>query len=148
MPHESWEQIVELRNLEIVQTPCLHGFTSVPLRLNESTESFGTQTHGSVTLYYRAACLLAALCRVTLVCLGVPNDSVDSITRRGTIGRPRKACLRFTWSHACASCPAMEERVRMESSKRNGWPGGGQRGKRSSVSSHKRRSRLARLAHL
>ena len=31
-------------------------------------------------------------------------------------------------SAVVSSCPAMAERVRMESSKRNGWPGGGQRG--------------------
>ena len=34
------------------------------------------------------------------------------------------------WTRASAvvsSCTAMAERVRMESSKRNGWPGGGQR---------------------
>ena len=31
-------------------------------------------------------------------------------------------------SAVVSSCAAMAERVRMESSKRNGWPGGGQRG--------------------
>ena len=63
------------------------------LCLSVSGQRHGCQAHKHIDLL---------LSKVTFVSLCVPNDSVDSITRRGTVGRPRKACLRFTWSHACA----------------------------------------------
>ena len=36
------------------------------------------------------------LCRVTLVCLGVPNDSVESFTLKGTTMKPGEARLCVT----------------------------------------------------
>ena len=63
------------------------------LCVSVSGHRHGCQAHKRIDLL---------LSRVTFVSPCVPNDSVDSITRRGTIGRPRKACLLFTRSHACS----------------------------------------------
>ena len=67
--------------------PFMHGDDF--LCVSVSGHTHGCQAHKHMTCNYP----------VTFVSLCVPNASVDYITRTGTVGMSREACLCFTRSH-------------------------------------------------